>query len=109
MSVEERQRERSDVGAVDVGIRGQDQLVVAGILELELLVANPGSDRRDERLDLVVLQDLVDAALLDVDDLAAQRQDPPGVWIPGLLGGATGRVTLDDEELRQRGVADGAV
>src|SRR3954464_11591642 len=107
MAVEERQRERSDVGAVDVGIRGQDQLVVAGILELELLVANPGPDRRDQRLDLVVLQDLVDAALLDVDDLAPERWARLVVAAAGLLRRAARRVALDDEELREGGVADG--
>jgi hypothetical protein len=89
--------------------RGQHDLVVAEVVELELLVPDPGADRRDQGLDLVVGEDLVDAALLDVDDLAAKRQDRLGVAVAALLGGAAGRVALDDEQLRQRRVLDGAV
>jgi hypothetical protein len=49
------------VRAVDVGVGHEDDLVVAGALEVEL-VAHAGADRGDERLDRVVLQDLVDRA-----------------------------------------------
>ena len=52
--------------------------MVAGLLEVEL-VAHAGADGGDERLDLGVLEHLVDPALLDVEDLAAQRQDRLGV------------------------------
>ena len=84
------------------------ELVVAGVLDVELLV-DAGADRRDQRLDLVVGQHLVDPALLDVDDLAAQRQHRLGVAIAGLLGRAAGRVALDDEELGQAGSLTRAV
>ncbi len=49
-------------------------LVVAALLDVELL-ADAGADGRDERLDLEVLQHLVEAGPLDVEDLAADRQD----------------------------------
>ena len=94
--------------AVHVGVRHEDDLVVAGLLEVELL-ADPGADRRDQRLDLLVGEHLVDAVLLDVDDLAAQRQDRLGVAVAALLGRAAGGVALDDEDLGERGVADRAV
>src|SRR6266511_841219 len=86
-----------------------DQLVVPGVLEVELLVAHAGPDCGDQRLDLDVLKHLVDAALLDVDDLAAKRQDRLSVAVAGLLRRAAGRVALDDEELCQRGIANRAV
>ena len=82
--------------------------MVAGVLEVELVV-DAGADRRDQRLDLVVGEHLVDPALLDVDDLAAQRQHRLGVAVAALLGRAAGRVALDDEELGQRRVLDRAV
>jgi len=60
------------VGAVDIGVGHQDHLVVARVLDVEL-VADACADGGDQRLDLDVLQDLVDARLLDVEDLATQR------------------------------------
>ena len=108
LAEEQRQHERADVGAVDVGVGHEDDLVVARALEVEL-VAHAGADRGDQRLDLVVLQDLVDPRLLDVEDLAAQRQHRLGVAVAPLLGRAAGRVALDDEDLRQRRVLDRAV
>ncbi len=78
--------------------------MVSGLLEVEL-VADPGADRRDQRLDLVVLEHLVDAVLLDVDDLAPDREDRLELAVPGLLGGPAGRVALHDEQLAHLGVA----
>jgi hypothetical protein len=48
--------------------------VVAGLRQVEL-VARAGADGRHHGLHLRVGEDLVDARLLDVQDLAAQRQD----------------------------------
>ena len=95
---EERQYQRADVGAVDVGVAGDDDLVVAGTLDVELL-ADARADRGDHRLDLVVGEHLVDARLLDVDDLAAQRQDRLEAAVAGVDGRAAGAVALDQEEL----------
>ena len=43
-------------------------------------------------------QHLVEARALDVEDLAAQRQHRLVLAVAALLGGAAGRVALDDEE-----------
>ena len=96
------------MGAVHVGVGGEDDLVVARVLEVELLV-DAGADRRDHRLDLDVREHLVDPALLDVQDLAAERQHRLGRAVAGLLGRAAGRVALDDEDLRVARVLDRAV
>ena len=48
---------------------------------------------------------LVEARLLDVEDLAAQRQDRLEAAVAALLGRAAGRVALDEEELAALGVA----
>ena len=60
LAEEQREDERADVGAVDVGVGHQHDLVVAGVLDVEL-VADASADRGDQRLDLGVLQHLVDA------------------------------------------------
>src|SRR3954471_4690488 len=108
LAEEQREDERADVRAFHVGVRHEDHLVVAGALEVEL-VAHAGPDRRDERLDLLVAQHLVDARTLHVEDLAAQGQHGLRVAVATLLGRAAGGVALDDEDLAQRGVLDGAV
>ena len=56
-------------------------------------------------LTLSELEDPVEARLLDVEQLAAQRQDRLEPPVAALLGGAAGRVALDDVELALRRVA----
>src|SRR4051812_3653947 len=108
LAEQQREDQRADVRAVHVGVRHEDHLVVAGPLEVEL-VAHAGADRGDERLDLLVAQHLVDARALDVEDLPAQRQHRLRVAVAALLGRAAGGVALDDEDLAQGRVLDGAV
>src|SRR5688572_2012920 len=108
LAVQEGEHERANVSAVHVGVRHDDHLVIAGVRQVELL-ADAGADRRDQRLDLLVGEHLVYAVLLDVDDLPAQGQDRLGVAVAALLRRAASGVALDDEELRERGVAHRAV
>ena len=108
LAEQQREDQRADVRAVDVRVRHQDDLVVARALDVEV-VADARAQRGDQRLDLRVLQHLVDARLLDVEDLAAQREHRLGRAIAALLGRAARGVALDDEQLGQRGVAHGAV
>ena len=106
--VEEREDQRADVGAVHVGVRHHDHVVVAELRDVEL-VENAGADRRDHRLDLGVREHLVDPVALGVDHLPAQRQDRLEGAVAGVLGGAAGRVALDEVELGDLRVADRAV
>ena len=99
LPVEEREQQRADVGAVDVGVGHEHDLVVAELLDVEV-VADAGADRGDERLDLLVLQHPVEAGPLDVEDLPADRQDRLVLRVAGALGAAAGAVALDDEQLR---------
>ena len=102
VAVDEREQERPDVGSVHVGVRHEDDLVVAELLVGELV--GPGGDldtqRGDHVLDLLVVEDLVEAGLLDVQDLAAQRQDGLEVAVARLLRRAAGGVALHQVELR---------
>ena len=65
----------------------------------------PGAERDDQRADVLAREDLVEAGLLDVEELAAQRQDRLEPAVAALLGGTTGRVALDEVELAPRRVA----
>ena len=84
--------------AVDVGVGHDDDLVVAQLLDVELVAADAGAERGDERADLFGRQHLVEARPLDIEDLAAQRQHRLKFAVAALLGRAAGRIALDDEE-----------
>ncbi len=105
LAIEERQQQRADMGAVDVGVRHDDDLVVAQLVGRELLVADAGAQRGDQRADLLAAQHLVETRPFDVEDLAAQRQHGLEFAVAALLGGAAGRVALDDEQFGLRRIA----
>ena len=102
------QEQCPDVLPVHVGVRHQDDLVVAELGDVELVV-DTGAQRRDHRLDLVVLEHAVDPRLLHVDDLAADGQDGLELRVPAALGRAAGRVALDHVDLGDRRVGGLAV
>ncbi len=64
--------------------------------------ADAGAERGDQRGDLLGADQLVEARLLDVEHLAAQRQDRLELAVAPLLGRAAGRIALDDVELGLR-------
>ena len=64
---------------------------------------------RDQAADLLVVEQVLQAGLLDVERLAAQRQDRLVHAVAAALGRAAGRVALDQEQLRFVAVAAGAV
>src|SRR5690606_33906442 len=74
----------------------------AQIVRIEFLAADAAAERRDQRADLRRLQQLVESSFFDVQDLALERQHGLRTAIVALLRGAAGRVTLDEEQLRQR-------
>ena len=67
-------------------------LAIAILFRLADACANGG----DHRLNLVVLEKLVLARFLDIDQLAADRQNRLITSIAPLLGGAASRITFDD-------------
>ena len=85
--------------AVHVGVGHDDDLAIAALVDRDILVADPAVQRRDDRADLLEREHLVDPGLLDVEDLAPQRQDRLDGRVAPLLGGPAGRVALDQEQL----------
>ena len=86
------------MGAVDVGVGHEDDLAVAGGLQVEG-ASTAGADHLDDGRALDVAQHVGLGGLLHVEDLAADRQERLELGVAGVLGGSQGGVTLDDEQL----------
>ena len=99
LAEEEGEQQRADVRAVDVRVGHDDDLVVAELVDVEVVAPDAGAERGDQRADLLGRQHLVEAGALDVEDFAAQRQHRLELAVAALFGRAAGRVALDDEDL----------
>ena len=108
------------MGAVHVRVGHDNGLAVAELLEREPTVllailvvsarpAHPGTQCRDDGAYLLVVEDLVDPGLEHVQDLAAQRQNRLVAPVAPHLRRPARRVTLDQVDLAQLRVGDGAV
>ena len=95
LPVEEGQQRGTDVRAVDVRVGHDDDAVVTQFLRLVLVLADTCAERRDQRGDFLRRNQLVETRLLDVQDLALERQDCLELAVAALFGGATGGITLD--------------
>ncbi len=105
---QEREQECRDVLAIDIRVGHEHDLVVPGLVRVELL-ADPSPEGRDHRLHLVVGEGPIEPGLLDVEDLATQREDRLRLRVASLHGGTAGRVALDDEDLGDARVTARAV
>src|SRR4051812_27060409 len=106
--VDERQQQRGDVVAVGVGVRQDDDLAVAQLLEIEV-VPEAAADRGHEIRQLLVLEHLGERRALGVQHLAAQREDGLPRAIAALLRRSAGRIAFDDEQLAAFAAGVGAV
>src|SRR6202041_240626 len=102
---EKGQQQGADVRAVDVGVGHDDDLVVAQLLDVEVVPPDAGAKRGDQGADLLASQHLVEARALDIEDLATQWQHRLELAVAALLGGSASRIALDDEDLGLGGVA----
>ena len=105
LPIEEGQQQRADMAAVDIGVGHDDDLVVARLVDVEILGPDAGAQGGDQGADLGRGQHLVEARPLDIKDLAAQRQDRLKGAVAPLLGRAAGRIALDDEQFGRGRVA----
>src|SRR5207249_7601011 len=95
-------------GAVHVGVGHDDHAVIAQLGEIEVF-AEASAERCDDRLDLLVGEHLVRARLLDVQNLATEREDRLEAAVAAFLGAAAGGRALDEIELADLRVALGAI
>ena len=99
MPEEEREQEGSNMGPINIGIRHDDDAVIAQFVRVELLLAYAAAQRGDHGADFGGAQHLVETRLFDVENLALQGQDGLEAPAPALLRGAAGGVALDQEQL----------
>ena len=105
---EEGQQQRSDMRAVDIGIRHDNYLVVAKLCYIKL-VAYSGAEGDDNRHELLVADNPVESRLFDVEHLAPKGKNRLEASVASLFCGAACGISLDDVELCALGVALGAV
>src|SRR5690606_15463244 len=98
LTVEQRQQQRANVCAVDVGVGHDDDAVVAQLVDVEI-GADAGTQCGDQGGDLFAGDQAVEARLLDVQYLAAQRQNGLELAVAALLGRATRGVPFHDVKL----------
>ena len=96
MPIQEREEKRADVRTVDVGVCRDDYLVITKLGEIEY-VPYGRAERNDKILYLLRSQHLVEACTLDVQYLAAQRQNGLNAPVATHFSGAAGRIALHDK------------
>ena len=97
LPVEERDQERGDMGAVDVGVGHDDDARIAQIF-FTVVRERAAADRLSQVGELRVRYQLVLAGRGDIEDFSAKRKDRLGLAVARNLGGAAGGIALDDEE-----------
>jgi len=93
---EERQQQCADVRTVHISICHDDDAVVTQTADIEILFSEAAADGGDQRLDLLVFQDFVNARLFHVDEFASNRNDRLEGTVAPLFGGTACGITLDD-------------
>src|ERR1700724_4911122 len=102
LPVEKREQQSAYVASVNVRISHETDAVIAQLADIEIVAADPATQRGDQRADFGRRQHLVEARSFDIEDLTLERQDRLRAPIAALLGGPAGGVALDDEDFRQR-------
>ena len=96
--VEKCEKKRSDMRSVHIGIRHDNNPVVAQLRDIKVIV-DPCSERRNHGTDLRVAVNPVKSRLLHIQDLSPERKD--GLRRPGsrCLGTAACGISLYDKDL----------
>ena len=94
----EGQQQRSDMRAVNIRIRHDDDFIITQLFSIEF-IADTRAERRDNRRQLIIAVYLVESCFLDVQHFAPQRQDRLEFSVTSLLSGAARGVTLYDVDL----------
>ncbi len=105
----ERQQQRANVAAVDVGIGHQNELAIATLLDIFEFGTGGHADGFEDVRDLGVVEHLREDRFFDVQNFAAQRENCLRVGITACVGGAAGRITFDEVQLTEVEVSAAAV
>ena len=108
IAIEERQQQRTDMRAIDIGICHDDDFAVTAFCQIKI-IADARTECRNHRADFGVGKNLIETCLFYVQNLTAQGQDSLETAVTALLGGTACRVTLDEVDFGHFRVFDGAV
>ena len=67
---EEGQQQGTDVRPVNIGVRHNDDAVIADLLDVEVVPTDTSPKGRDEHLNFLAAEHLVEARLLDIQNLS---------------------------------------
>ena len=90
--------------AVDVSVGHDHDLVIAQFLDVEIVAADAGAHRLDERADFLRRQHPVETRAFDVEDFALQWQNRLIMPVAALFGRTACGVTFDQEKFGLGGV-----
>ena len=90
MPEEKGKKQRTDMCAVNICIRHDDDSVVPEFVRVEFISSYSAPQRRNQRSHLDRRQHLVEPGLLDIQDLAFKRQYRLVFPVPTLLSRAPG-------------------
>ena len=97
---EEGEQQGSDMAAIDVGIRHQNNLAVAQLCRIKILTETRAK-RGNHRRQLIIAIDLVQPRFLYVEHLAPQRQNGLIPAVTAFLGRTACGIALDNVNLCQ--------
>ena len=86
LPIEECQQKRPDMAAIDIGIRHDDDLVIARLFDVEVFSADAGTECGNQRAEFGRGQYLVKTRPFDIQDLAAQGQNRLVFTVARLFG-----------------------
>ena len=109
IAVEEGENQRSDVSAIHISIGHDHDTVIAKIADIKFFALNAQTESRNQGLNLSIFVDLGVIRLLNVENLAPQGKNRLIAAIAALFGRATSRITLNDVDLRFRGITGAAI
>ena len=106
--IEKCQKQGADMRTVHIGIGHNDNLVVAKLADIKVVAVSlrkTASKGIDHGLDLGIGKDFVNASFFYIQNLASNRQDGLEMAVSGSLGGTAGRISFDDKNLADIGIA----
>ena len=95
LPVEKCHEQGSDMGTVHIGVRHDDDLVVAQFFQIEIRLFHSCTQGGDDESDFLAFEDLVKAGFFDIEDFPFKRKYGLKTAVPRLLGGTSGRIPLD--------------
>ena len=104
LTVEKGQQQRTNMGTIDVGVRHDDDAVIAQFVGIELFSSNSTTHCGNQCAYFGRRKHLVESSFFDIKDLPLQRQNRLGAPVPALFCRTACGVTLYKIEFGERWV-----